>query len=86
MATSLAIAALWSLVFVTLLAVVWSRPMPVSPEPPDDAVAIGNGYMRVWATQRRVHVRFRNNGVTVLFDRRAAREFGEWLSSLAEAK
>jgi hypothetical protein len=82
MPISLTIAALWLLVFVTLLAVVWSRPMPVATEPPDDAVAIGDGYMRVWATPRRVHVRFRNTGVTVLFDRRASKEFGEWLASL----
>ena len=83
MATSLAIAALWACVAATLSAIVWSRPLPASPAPPDDAVAIGNGYMRAWATQRRVHVRFRNR-VTVLFDRKASKEFGEWLSSLPE--
>jgi hypothetical protein len=76
--------ACWVFVTVAILAVVFCRPMPKPFPVPDDAVTIGPGYMRVWATERQIHVKFRN-GVTVLFDRKAANEFGEWLANVNEA-
>ena len=68
------------------VSIVFRKPQPCPQPVPDDAASIGGGYMLVWASDRRVHVRFRNNGVTVLFDRRAAKEFGEWLASVQEVK
>lgn len=51
---------------------------------PDDAATIGPGYMTVWANDKRIHMRFRNMPrVTVIFDRKAAADFGEWLRALS---
>lgn len=54
---------------------------------PQDATVIGPGYMRVWATDRRINIVFRDvPSATIMFDRKAAKEFGEWLASIEEVK
>lgn len=80
-------AIVWFFAAITLgaTALVLMKPTPPPTPVPDDATTIGPGYMRVWATDRRISMRFRNSpSITISFDRQAAAEFGEWLKTLPE--
>lgn len=71
----------WLCVAVFAVAIVLGRKAVYSEPAPSHAVTIGPGYVQVWATAARVHMKFRN-GVCVLFDRRAAPALGSWLAEL----
>lgn len=71
----------WLCVVVFAVAIVLGKKAVYADPAPSHAVSIGPGYMQVWATADRVHMKFRN-GVCVLFDRRAAPALGSWLAEL----
>jgi hypothetical protein len=80
---NLAIAVVWVCVAVVAIAAVLLKPRSRVQATPVDALVIGQNYLRVWATPRRVHIRTRQE-FDFLFDRRAARQLGEWLVALPE--
>lgn len=77
--------ALWVAAFVTVCSVMAVRPKPRNSRIPDDAATIGpDGYMRVWETDGRISMAFRNvPGLVVKFDNRAAGDLAEWLKNCA---
>lgn len=75
--------AFWATAFAMLCVLVWSKPTASTPPATDDAATIGpDGYMKVWLSDRRINMRFRNMpSVTVTFDRRAAGDLAAWLEN-----
>lgn len=75
--------ALWVAAFVTVCSVIAVRPKPRKNSIPDDAAAIGpDNYMRVWESDGRISMAFRNvPGLVVKFDNRAAGDLAKWLEN-----
>lgn len=78
-----AIAVVWACVAAVAIAAVLLKPRSRVHATPVDAFVIGPNYLRVWAAPRRVHIRTRQEFV-FLFDRKAAKQLGEWLAALPE--
>lgn len=76
--------AIWVATSVTVCGVLAVKPKPRKSSVPDDAATIGpDGYMQVWASDRRINMRFRNMpNVTVTFDRRVVGDLASWLEGV----